>query len=244
MLVGPKRQSTGGTETTGGTAGLLGQQLKNPNAYTQQYWSQAADYANNPQNTALLGGAQNYANRVLGGEFLDPAKNLALAQQLQRGLENMHVWDTQANLAGRYGGGAWGVGRGRQLADLQGNLYGQGLQQMTQMAQLAPQLWSAGLLPTSLLGQIGQQQEQRPWNLYNQATSLLRGTGSTGTQTQPYYSPSMFQQLLGPALMIGGGLLGGPGGAMAGGAAGNLLGGGYNPQYQQPQLYGGPQQWF
>lgn len=226
-----------------GNNGLLNNQMKTQNPYITQSQNQMASYATNPQSTALLSGAQNYGNRVLSGEMLDPTKNLALAQQLQRGLENMHSWDSQAQLAGRYGGGAWGAGRGRQLADLQGNLYGQGLQQMTQMSQLAPQLWQAGLAPSALLGQIGQQQEARPWNLYNQATSLLRGTGSSGTTTTPYYSPSTFQQLLGPAMAIGGGILGGPAGAAAGSQAGGMLGGGqmnYQPQplqYQPMQLY-------
>ncbi len=138
------------------------------------------------KSVALLGGSRDYANRVLSGEFLDPTKNLALAQSLQRGMEALRPWDTQATQAGRYGSGAWAQGRGRQLADLQGNLYGQGLQQMTQMAQLAPSIWQSQFLP-----------EQRGWDLYNQATALLRGTGQSGTTSQPYYTPGWGSQLLG-----------------------------------------------
>jgi hypothetical protein len=207
-----------------GEGGLIGQQLANPNANITQAWDMTRTAANDPTNTQMLTGSRDYANRVLSGEFLDPTKNLAMAQQWQRGLEGIGSgWDTSATQAGRYGSGAWAAGRGQQLGDLQAGLYGQGLNQMTQMAGMAPSIYNAQYLPSQYLNALGQEQEQRPWDIYGKGASMLQMPGGGSTQT-PYFKPSPLQGLLGLGMMGMGMASGNP---YAIGSGASAIGGGY-----------------
>lgn len=219
--------NSGQPVTTGayGDTGLLGSTKyigATPNM--QAAYGMVQDRAGTP--SAMLAGAEDYATRMLSGEFLDPSKNLALAQNLQRGMEDMGAWDTSAIQSGRYGGGAWGAGRGRQLADLQGNLYGQGLQQMTQIAGMAPSIYEAGYLPAQKLLALGAQQQQDqqaeqmfPWELRGMAANLLSGAGG-GSTSSPYYKPNPLMGALGGAGT--GFAVGGPVGAAVGGGLGYM----------------------
>lgn len=183
-----------------GSGGLIGQQLENPNQNITQGWDMTRAAAMDPTNTQTLTGARDYTNRVLSGEFLDPTKNLALSQQLQRGLEGMGSWDTSAVQAGRYGSDAWAAGRGRELADLQGNLYGQGLQQMTQMAGMAPSIYESQYMPSQKLLALGQEMENRPWDIYSRGAQMLSGPQG-GSTSSPYFQPNPLLGLAGTGLL-------------------------------------------
>lgn len=208
-----------------GDGGLLGQtQFVGANPNIQSAWDMVQQRAGQP--SQMLQGAEGYATDVLSGKYLDPSQNLALAQNLQRGMADIGGgWDSSANQSGRYGSGAWAAGRGQQLADLQGNLYGQGLNQMTQVAGMAPSIYEAGYLPAQkmlALGdaqrQMAQEEQMFPWEMYGMGANLLSGAPG-GTSSSPYFKPNPLMGALGGA---GAGAAFGPYGAAAGGALGLL----------------------
>ena len=163
---------------------LYNQQSGTIDPAIEQGWGSAIASANDPENTALLTNARDYANTVLSGYFLNPETNLAMAQALQRGLESARAFDSQAAQAGRYGSGAWGQMKGRNLADLQGNLYGTGINQMTNMANNAASIYGAQYLPAQTLIDVGNQRENRGWNLLGKQAGVL---SQTTQNNQPYY---------------------------------------------------------
>lgn len=202
-----------------------------PDSALSAGWAMAEKEAGDEENTRVLRGARDYANRVLSGEFLDPSKNQALAMELQRGLEGMGAYDSQAEASGRYGSGAWGQMKGRSLADLRGNLYGQGLQQMTNMAGMAPSIYGSQYLPAEMLQNIGSQREGRQWGILSNESSML----GKGTQMDaPYYNQNPVMGGVGTWLSMVGAIkgMGGGSGGNSGkdnGMAGNRNYGGYQP---------------
>jgi hypothetical protein len=174
-----------------------------------------------PANQALLTGSRDYNNRILSGEFLDPNKNLQLAQQLQRGYEGIGGWDAGAETSGRYGSGAWAQGRGREMADLKANLYGQGLDRMQTASMNAGSIFAQQLAPGQLQDAIGQERDQYSQNAFQNKLGLL-GTYQSGTPTT--YSGNKVMGGIGAAI----GIIGAVKGA---GGNGNKVTNTNTPQY-------------
>lgn len=219
-------------------------QYGSPDSALSAGWGMAEQTANDPTNTMLLTGARDYANRILSGEMLDPTKNQALAMQLRRGLEGMGAYDSQAEAAGRYGSGAWGQMKGRTLADLQGNLYGQGLQQMTNMAGMAPSIYGSQYLPAEMLQNIGSQREGRQWGILNNESRIL----GQGTQMDaPYYNQNPIMGGVGTWLSMVGAIKGAGGGSGGNSGKDNGMAGNRTTNYKAdtsiPNNSGGYANW-
>lgn len=131
------------------------------------------------------------------------------------------------NASGRFGGGAnvlaANKGVGQAIAGLDYGNYQNDQQRQMAAAAALPGLFSASLAPGQAQIAAGSIQDQdslaqrqaqaqlfdaqnnRSWNDYARASSILAGTagaaGQTTTNTQP--APSLFQQLLGGGLAIG-----------------------------------------
>lgn len=131
------------------------------------------------------------------------------------------------NTSGRFGGGsnvlAANKGVGSAIANLDYTNYSQDIARQQQAAAALPGLFSASLAPGQAQiaagsiqdqdalakrqaeAQLYDQTQNKSWNDYARASSILSGTagaaGQTTTNTQP--APSLFQQLLGGGLAIG-----------------------------------------
>jgi hypothetical protein len=138
-------------------------------------------------------------------------------------------------------------GTQRQIAETTAQLMSQGYTQAQAQAMANRGLQAQSL--QSLLGIGGQQQQlqQQKLDVPLNALKMLQAStpqqySSTSTTTAPNTSPSPFQQVLGLAGTIGGGLLSGPMGASIGGGLGGLFGG-YSPTQHpmaMPNLYSSP----
>lgn len=74
----------------------------------------------------LLGASQQYVYDTTMGKYLTPESNPYLKHYTERAFEEtLPQLDTSAIQAGRYGSGAWGQMKGRTMADIQSNIYGQ-----------------------------------------------------------------------------------------------------------------------
>jgi hypothetical protein len=174
-------------------------------------WNGTLDAARNPENTQLLTGSRDYNNRILSGEFLDPNSNLALAQQLQRGYEGIGGWDSSAEAAGRYGSGTWAEGRGREMADLKANLYGQGLDRMERASNNAGAIYGQQFAPSQMIGAVGQERDDANWGLLGNRANML-GAAQSGMPQQTY-SGNKVMGAVGTALSVVGAVKGMGGGA-------------------------------
>lgn len=80
--------------------------------------------------SALNDTTNSYYNDVMSGKYLNPDTNPWLKASYDKAMEDsMPAWDTSAISAGRYGGGAWGVGKGKLQADAATGIYGGNYQQ-------------------------------------------------------------------------------------------------------------------
>lgn len=91
----------------------------------------------------LISGGQAELGSIIGGRYLTPGSNPYLSAYTERAFEEtLPQLDTSAIQAGRYGGGAWGLAKGRTMADITSNIYGQAYEsergRQLQALQLAP----------------------------------------------------------------------------------------------------------
>lgn len=131
------------------------------------------------------------------------------------------------NASGRFGGGsnvlAANKGVGQAIAGLDYGNYQNDIQRQQAAAAALPGLFSASLAPGQAQiaagsitdadalarrqaeAQLYDQTQNKSWNDYARASSILAGTagaaGQTTTNTQP--APSLFQQLLGGGIALG-----------------------------------------
>jgi len=111
---------------------------------------------------------------ILGGKYLTPESNPYLSYYTKRAFEEaLPQLDTSAIAAGRYGSGAWGLAKGRTMADLAGNIYGQAYeaerQRQLQAAQLAPAYSEAAWGDLARLAAVGEEQQRMEQAKINEA---------------------------------------------------------------------------
>ncbi len=110
---------------------------------------------------------------ILGGKYLSPESNPYLSAYVQRGFEEtLPQLDTSAVSAGRYGSGAWGQAKGRAMADIASNIYGQAYEaeRGRQMAglQIAPTYSELDWADISRLSSIGAEKQAMEQALINE----------------------------------------------------------------------------
>lgn len=181
-----------------------------PGANTVAGWNGSLAAANNSDFTGGIAGAlQSYGNRAAGNELgiNDPL----YAAQRSRLTDNVLTsTNTAFNNSGLFGSDNNQYEAGRGLADALGSLdlsqrtesYGR----QAEAANLLPQLFSAGQLPSSIQGSVGasqdaaaQAQANGPTDYLAKLTSIMAGnasaSGTTTTTSQP--TPALWQTLLG-----------------------------------------------
>jgi len=181
---------------------------------------------------ALLGSvglkdAQNQAAATARGDYLSPDSNPWLNQVAQRQAGMVGgQFDNSAVSAGRYGSGAWSLGKEGALNDAMTSLYGGAYEgeraRQLQASSMIPQLGQADYYDIGQLAAVGEDkqayeqaliqdamnrhqfEQMEPWNRLNLYSNLVQGhQGGTTTMTAPYYKPSSASQLLGGAAAAG-----------------------------------------
>jgi hypothetical protein len=171
-----------------------------------------------------FGGANNYYNKVLAGNFLGPNPYADAVYDQMAGRMRGQV-DANASAAGRYGSGIHQDVLQQGLSEMANNMYYQNYAQERANQQAAAQglsgnlgastqarLSAAGMLPNIYGNQmqglaaaqgVGQDiqrdlmaQKLEPWQRGQNFMGLIGGQYG-GTQQTPYYTPSPFSQLLG-----------------------------------------------
>lgn len=165
------------------------------------------------QNPLLTQPSIDYAQNVIGGDYLSPdrireAAEPAIGQALQSirgGFEG----------AGGTGGSMEAIATGEGVTRALAPYYEAERQRQQQAAFAAPSLEQTRYAPGQALLGIGGQQRgakerayMEPWERYRQYIGTALGgspaalAGGTQTQQTPYYSPSPFQQVLGAGMSI------------------------------------------
>jgi hypothetical protein len=181
--------------------------------------------ANNPQYASNLSNTMNEFGQIASGQRF--GQNAPGYANLRQGLIDDTLASTNAafNASGRFGGGANVNAANRGVASAVGNLDYQNYQSDITRQQAAaaalPGLYSASLAPAqaqiaagSILdadalakrqaeAQLYDAQNNRGWNDYARASSILSGTAGAAGQTTTAPAPSPFQQLLGAGIGIG-----------------------------------------
>lgn len=110
---------------------------------------------------------------ILSGKYLTPESNPYLGYYVSRAYESaLPQLDTTAIQAGRYGSGAWGLAKGRTMADIASEIYGSAYQQerqnMLQALNLAPAFSEAAWGDISRLAEVGAEKQQMEQALINE----------------------------------------------------------------------------
>lgn len=181
-----------------------------PSSTTTGGWNSSLAAANNPAFASGIGGALSaYGNRAAGNELgINDPGYAALRQRLKD--DTMTDVNSLFTTSGRFGSGshvgAASEGLANALAGLDYKQYGDSLARQSEAANMLPQLFAAGQLPSSIQQSVGASmdadkaaQESGKWDYLNRATGALTGTagaaGTTTTTTQP--TTPLWQQLLG-----------------------------------------------
>ena len=181
-----------------------------PSATTKGGWNASLDAAGNPAFASGIGGAiSSYSNRAAGNELgiNDP---LYAAQRARLSDDVMRTTSQGFNASGLFGSDSNQSAAARGLGEALGGLdlaqrsesYGR----QSEAANMLPQLFAAGQLPSSIMQSTGasmdadaKAQEAGKWDYQNRATGALTGTagaaGTTTTTSQP--TAPLWQQLLG-----------------------------------------------
>ncbi len=178
----------------------------------------------------VTGSAQDEALKTLSGEYLTPQSNPYLSFYAKEAMEQaLPSWDNTAVSAGRYGGGAWALGREKLQSDILSKLYGgayegERARQMSALGQAIP-LADEDYKDYARLATIGEEKQamqqalidearkrwdfsqMEPWQRLQQYSNLIQGHyGGTTTAQTPYFRPSTSSTLLGTGL-VGAGML-------------------------------------
>lgn len=163
---------------------------------------------------------------TLSGTYLNPETNPYAKNYANLMLEESGVGDADAAAikAGRYGGDAWGLMRGKTLADIGTQLYDFERGNQMQALGLAPQYAEtdyADLAKLAAVGETKQAYDQalldeqkrillesdpyyRELNRIKELSNLTQGhmgQTSTGSQTTPYYGTPLSSTLLGGGML-------------------------------------------
>lgn len=179
------------------------------------------------QGNKTVGLAQRYNNQVLKGKYNEDPYSGQVFDQIQNKV--LPSVNSMFSSAGRYGSGAHGdtaaTALTREFAPYASQMHQQGLQRMDQASDRSFDFAADDWRNLAALEGIGSKRQQlaqneindatkrwdyyqnQPQNKLNQFMSTI--SGNYGSQSQQY-GPSMFSQLLGGGLGIGG-LLGGLG---------------------------------
>jgi hypothetical protein len=174
---------------------------------------------------ATMGAAENWARNAIGGAYSgDPYQGQVfnnMASQIRPAV------NANFSSAGRYGSGAHTESMTRALTDsfapYASQMYQQGLDRMQGAAGMAPTFAANDYADIGALGDVGRQRQMLaqlelddararydyaqdlPANKLGQYMGFVGGNyGGTTTSSQPYYKPSLFSQLAGGALSLGG----------------------------------------
>ena len=138
----------------------------------------------------------DYLIKTLKGDYLAPESNPYLGQYVSDAFEQtLPQLDTSAIAAGRYGSDAWGAMKGRTMADITSDIYGQAYETERGRQAQAQQL-ATGLLEDAYQQERGRQYggEQLMANLAEQAYQQERGRQYGGEQLMTDLSEQAYQQ--------------------------------------------------
>lgn len=181
-----------------------------PSGATTGGWQGSLDAASNPAFSGGIAGAlTSYGNRAAGGELgqNDPGY-AALRAKLSNDV--MTTTNNSFNNSGLFGSDSNQKAAASGLADSLGALdykqYSDSLARQSEAANMLPQMFAAGQLPSSIQQSVGasmdadkKAQANGIWDRLNQVTGTISGAaGSAGTsQTTSTPTAPLWQQLLG-----------------------------------------------
>ena len=184
-----------------------------PSSTTTGGWNSSLTAANNPAfSSGIAGALSSYGNRAAGNELgqNDPGYAALRAKLTDDTLSNVNSIFTGS---GRFGSGSHvnsaASGLADSLAGLDYKQYGDSLARQSEAANMLPQLFAAGQLPSSIQQSVGasmdadkKAQEGGVWDYLNRATGTLSGAaGAAGTNTTTSTPTApLWQQLLGVGL--------------------------------------------
>jgi hypothetical protein len=184
-----------------------------PSSTTTGGWAASLGAANNPNFAGGIAGAlQSFGNRAAGNEIgmNDPGYAAIRARIADDTMTDVNSMFTNS---GRFGSGSHvgsaAEGLGNALAGLDYKQYSDSLARQSEAANMLPQLFAAGQLPSSIQQSVGasmdadaRAQESGKWDYLNRAAGTLTGTagaaGTTTTTKEP--TAPLWQQLLGIGL--------------------------------------------
>lgn len=184
-----------------------------PSSNTTGGWASSLAAANNPAFSGGIAGAlSSYGGRAAGNEIgqNDPGY-MALRNKLQNDVttgvngsfNNSGLFGSDSNVK------SLTAGLTDSLGALDYRQYSDSLARQSEAANMLPQLFAAGQLPSSIMQSVGASQdadaaaqEAGKWNYLNRATGTLSGAaGAAGTtQTTSTPTPPLWQTLLGIGL--------------------------------------------
>jgi hypothetical protein len=184
-----------------------------PSSTTTGGWQNSLNAANNPNFASGIAGAlSSFGNRAAGNELgqNDPGYAALRAKLTDDTLSNVNSIFTGS---GRFGSGSHvnsaASGLADSLAGLDYKQYGDSLARQSEAANMLPQLFAAGQLPSSIQQSVGasmdadkKAQEAGVWDYLNRATGTVTGAaGAAGTSTTTSTPTApLWQQLLGVGL--------------------------------------------
>jgi hypothetical protein len=184
-----------------------------PSSATTGGWAASLGAAENPAFSGGIAGAlQSYGNRAAGNEIgqNDPGYATLRAKLADDTLTDVNSMFTTS---GRFGSGSHvgtaAEGLGNALAGLDYRQYSDSLSRQAEAANMLPQIFAAGQLPSSIQQSVGasmdadaKARESGKWDYLSRATGALTGTaqtaGTTTTTSQP--TAPLWSQLLGLGL--------------------------------------------
>jgi len=184
-----------------------------PSSTTTGGWANSLNAAGNQDFSGGIAGAlTSYGNRAAGGELgqNDPGY-LALRNKLQNDVTT--GVNSSFNNSGLFGSDSNVKSLTSGLTDSLGALdykqYSDSLGRQSEAANMLPQLFAAGQLPSSIQQSVGasmdadkQAQEGGIWDYLNRATGTITGAAGAAGTTQTTSTPTapLWQQLLGIGL--------------------------------------------
>lgn len=130
----------------------------------EQLQAQSMGILRATQGSPLIAGGQSELASIISGKYVSPTSNPYLGFYTQKAFEEaLPQLDTSAIQAGRYGSGAWGLAKGRTMADITSNIYGQAYQtereRQLQALQLAPTYAEQDWADIARLAAIGEEKQ-------------------------------------------------------------------------------------
>jgi hypothetical protein len=186
-----------------------------PSSTTTGGWQNSLNAANNTGfNTGIAGALSSYGNRAAGNEL---GLNDPLYAQQRANLKDDVMTDVSSLFtgSGRFGSGshvgAASEGLGKALGGLDLAQRTESYGRQSEAANMLPQLFAAGQLPSSIQQSVGasmdadkQAQEGGIWDYLNRATGTLTGAAGAAGTTQTTSTPTapLWRQLLGLGLNL------------------------------------------